>query len=111
MLTITSLSDRNPTHYGHSDVTKLVPQILSGVETNQGGHEESNQFDAAHTPDTQSSHEQPEEPLRLKAVAPLIVKLGPAEDGGYGATEEHRVEEDESADGGVRVFAEDHERH
>lgn len=36
----------------------------------------------------------------------LTVELGPAEDGGEGEAEEHRIEKDETADGGVRVLAE-----
>ena len=41
----------------------------------------------------------------------LVVELGPAEDGGHSAAQQHRVEEDKAADGGVRVLAEDHESH
>ena len=37
----------------------------------------------------------------------LTVELGPAEDGGEGEAKKHRIEEDETADGGVRVLAED----
>lgn len=36
------------------------------------------------------------------------MELGPAQRGGHGTKEEHRVEEDEAADGGVRVLAENH---
>ena len=36
----------------------------------------------------------------------LTVELGPAEDGGEGEAEEHGVEENEAADSGVRVLAE-----
>lgn len=39
----------------------------------------------------------------------LVVELGPAEDGGHGATKKHGVEEYKSANRRVRVFAEDHE--
>lgn len=35
----------------------------------------------------------------------LTVEFGPAEDGGEGEAEKHRVEENEAADGGVRVLA------
>lgn len=38
------------------------------------------------------------------------MELGPAEDSGHSAAEQHGVEEDESADGGIRVFAKNHER-
>lgn len=40
----------------------------------------------------------------------LVVKLGPAENGGDGTTEQHRIEEDESTNGCVGVFAKNHER-
>ena len=36
------------------------------------------------------------------------MELGPAEDGGHSTANQHRVEENESANGGVRVLAEDH---
>lgn len=39
------------------------------------------------------------------------MELGPAQDRGDGTCEKHGVEQDESADGGVRVLAQDHERH
>lgn len=37
------------------------------------------------------------------------MELGPAQSGGHGTEEEHRIEEDEAADGGVRVLAKNHE--
>lgn len=40
----------------------------------------------------------------------LVVEFRPAKDSGNSTAQEHRVEEDESADCGVRVFAENHER-
>jgi hypothetical protein len=40
----------------------------------------------------------------------LVVELGPAEDSRDCSTEQHRVEENESADSRVRVLAEHHER-
>lgn len=38
------------------------------------------------------------------------MEFGPAKDSGNSAAQEHRVEEDESADRGVGIFAENHER-
>jgi hypothetical protein len=35
------------TYLWHLQITKLVPQILNGVETNERGDEETNPFNAA----------------------------------------------------------------
>jgi hypothetical protein len=97
------------TNQGHLGVTKLVPEILNGVETNESGDEKTNKLDTADTADAETRHEQPKEPFRLEAVAALVVELGQTQDGGDSATEQHGVEQDETADGGVGVLAEDHE--
>lgn len=41
----------------------------------------------------------------------LIVELGPAEDSQDRSEQQHRVEEDESGDGRVRILAEHHKSH
>lgn len=97
------------TYQRHLGVAKLVPQVLDRVQADQGSDEESNQLDAGHKTDAQASHEQPEEPLGLEAVLALVVELGPAESGRNSSEKEHRVEQDEAADGGIRVLAEDHQ--
>ena len=97
------------TYHRHLGVAKLVPQILDGVQANKSGDEEPDQLNTSNKADAQTGHEQPEKPLGLEAVAALVVELGPAESGSDGAKQEHRVEEDEAADGGVRVFAENHQ--
>lgn len=99
------------TYHRHLGVTKLAPEILNGVKTNKSSDEETNKLDTAHAANADTSRKQPEEPLRLEALVALVVELGPAEDGGHSAAQQHRVEKDETADGGVRVLAEDHESH
>lgn len=41
----------------------------------------------------------------------LVVEFGPAKGGGHGTAKQHGVEQNESTDGGVGVFAENHEGH
>ena len=94
---------------GHLGVAKLVPEVLNGVETDHSGDEQADELDAADETQAKTSHEQPEEPLGLEALLLKTVELSPAEDGGDSAEEEHRVEQDKAADGGIRVLAEDHE--
>jgi hypothetical protein len=92
----------------HPGVTELGPQILNGIESDEGSDEKSDKFDAADAADTQASHKHPEEPLRLEAVVSLVVELGPTERSCDSTTQKHGVEEDETADGGVRVFTQNH---
>lgn len=97
------------TYHGHLGVTKLVPEVLNSVETNKSSDEETNKLDTTDTTNADTSHEKPEEPLRLKALAALVVELGPAEDSRDSTAKQHGVEENEAADGGVGVIAQDHE--
>lgn len=83
-----------------------MPEVLNGVQSDQRCDEESNPLDAAYATNGNSGEHQPETPLRREWVMLLTVELGPAEDGGEGEAEEHRIEKDETADGGVRVLAE-----
>lgn len=94
---------------GHLDVAELVPKVLNGVETDESGNEEPNPLDTADKADAETSQEQPGEPLRREALPAQVMELGPAQSGGHGTEEEHRVEEDEATNGGVRVLAENHE--
>jgi hypothetical protein len=94
----------------HLGVAKLVPEILNGVETNKSSDEKTNKLDTAHAANAQTSHEQPEEPLRLKSVAALVVELGPAQNCGNSTAKQHGVEQNKAANGGVGVLAKDHER-
>lgn len=94
---------------GHLGVSKLAPQILNRVDTNESSDEETDQLHAGDETNAETSHEQPEEPFRLKAPLALRVELGPAQSRSDGAEQEHGVEENKAADGGVRVLAEDHE--
>jgi hypothetical protein len=93
--------DYENTYNRHLGVTKLSPEVLDGVETNESSNEETDKLNTADTTNAETSHEQPEEPLRVEAVVTLVVELGPAEHGGYSTAEKHRIKQDESADGGV----------
>lgn len=93
----------------HLSVAELVPEILDGIKTNHGRNEQPNKLDTADEAQAETGHEQPEEPLRFETFLLQAVEFGPAEDGGYSTEKEHRVEEDEAADGRIRVFAENHE--
>lgn len=93
----------------HLGVAELVPKILNGVETNHSRNEQPDELDTADKSQAETSHEQPEEPFGLETFLLQAVELGPTEDGGDSTEKQHRVEEDETADGGIGVFAENHE--
>lgn len=97
------------TYDGHLGVTKLAPKVLNGVETDKSSDKETNKLDTADTANAETSHEEPKEPLRVETVVALVVELRPAEDGGDSTAQQHGVEQDETADGGVGVFAENHQ--
>lgn len=86
---------------GHLDVAKLGPEILDRVETNESRDKEADELNTADAADADSGKEKPKEPLRLEAVVALAVEFGPAEDSGDGTAEKHRIEKNESANGGV----------
>lgn len=87
-----------------------MPEILCRIQSDQCSDKETDEFDASYTADAESCHEQPEKPLRLKTLVLEPMKFGPTQGRGDSAAEEHRIEKDESADGRVRVLAENHER-
>lgn len=93
-------------HLGHLEVAELVPEVLNGVETDQSSDKEPNPLDTAYASNRDTSHHQPQTPLRRERVVLLTVEFGPTEDSGEGKTQEHRVQENEAADGRVRVLAE-----
>ena len=97
---------REELHLGHLEVAKLVPEVLDGVESDKRSDEEADPLDTANASDRNTSHHQPQTPLRRERVLLLAMELGPAEDGCEGEAEKHRVEQNEAADGGVRVLAE-----
>ena len=99
------------TYHRHFSVTKLVPEIFDGIQTNKGCDEKANELDTANAPDADTSHKQPEEPLRLKAVMSLIVEFSPAENSSHSTAKKHRVEENKTTNGSVGVFAENHQGH
>lgn len=93
----------------HPLVAKLGPEILNSVNANKSSNKKADKLDTADTANADTSHEQPEEPFRLKALVALVVEFGPAKDSRDCTTKQHRVEENESANSGVRVLAKDHE--
>ena len=105
---LASVSDgcTQQTHLGHLEVAELVPKVLNSVQTDQSSDEESNPLDTADASNGDTSEHQPQTPLRREGVVLLTVELGPAEDGGECEAKKHRVEENETADSGVRVLAE-----
>lgn len=96
------------TYLGHLQITKLVPEILDGVQAKEGSTEHTDPLDTAHATNRETAHGQPESPLGRERLALKTVPLGPAEDGCEGEEEQHRVEQDESADGRVRVLEQNH---
>lgn len=93
---------------GHLQVSKLVPQVFNCIESNKSGTEHADPFDTADTANGQTGHHQPESPLGREGLVLQAVEFGPAEDSGESEEEQHRVEQDEPADGGVRVLEKDH---
>lgn len=94
----------------HLEIAKLVPKIFNRVQSNQSSDEESDQFNTSNTADAEPCHEQPEEPFGFKTLVLESMEFGPTQCRGNGATEEHRIEQNESANGCVRVLAEHHKR-
>lgn len=99
---------KEKTYNRHPPITILCPEILNCVKTDQSSNKETHELDTANTSNAYTSHEEPEEPFGLEAVASLVVEFGPAKSGSKGSTEQHRVEENKTADCGIRVFAENH---
>lgn len=97
-------------YLGHLDLAKLVPQILNGVQADERSDQESNPFNTAHEADAHTGQDEPSEPLRAETLLLQRVELGPAQHGREGEAQQHRIQEDESADGGVGILAEHHER-
>lgn len=91
-------------------MTKLVPQILDGVETNKCGDEEANPLNTAHATNTNTSQDEPDEPVRTEALIAQLVEPSPAQHSSKGEAQKHGIQEDEAADSGVGVLAEYHER-
>ena len=96
------------THLRHLQVTKLVPQILNGVDTNERSTEHTNPLDTTHAAHDETSAEQPETPFGGESLVTHIVEPGPAEYGGESEEQEHAVEQDEPADCSVAVLEQDH---
>jgi hypothetical protein len=96
------------THLRHLQVTKLVPQILNGVDTNERSTEHTNPLDTAHAAHAETSAEQPETPFGGESLVTHVVEPGPAEDGGESEEQEHAIEQNEPADCSVAVLEQDH---
>lgn len=94
---------------GHSEVAKLVPEILDRVKTDQSGAEHADPLDTADTANRQTAEHQPQKPLGRERLLLQSVEASPAENGGEGEEQKHRVEQDEAADGRVRVLKKNHE--
>lgn len=106
-LKIVSLDPPQPhtkTYLRHLKISKLVPEILNGVQPNQSGNKQSNPFDTAHTSNRQSGQDNPEPPLEGKRSALEIVEPRKTEHSREGKKQEHGVEQDKSTNGSVRVF-------
>jgi hypothetical protein len=97
------------TYLGHLEVTKLVPQILDGVQTNESSSEHTNPLDTADATDRKTAQQKPQEPLAGEGLLLESVEAGPAENGGESEEEKHRIEQDEATDGGVRVLEQNHQ--
>lgn len=95
----------------HLDIAKLVPQVLNGVKADECRDEKAYPFDRADTSNRDTSHHQPKAPFWRERVLPQSMELGPAENSGESEEQQHRVEENEPADSGVRVLAKHHQGH
>ena len=105
----TVLQIQHTTYLCDSEVTKLVPEVLNRVDTNKRSAEHTDPLDTANATNRQTSHHQPEAPLGREGLLLLTVELRPAENSGEGEEEQHRVEQDESANGCVRVLKQNHQ--
>lgn len=97
------------THLRHLQVTKFVPQILDGVETNDRGTEETDPFDTADTADAQSSQAEPGIPFQREASILEAVESCPAQRGCEGEAEKHGIQKNEAGNGRIRVLKENHQ--
>jgi len=96
-------------YLGHLEVAKLVPQVLDGVQTNQSSSEHTNPLDTADTADRETAQQKPQKPLGGEGLLLKSVETSPAENSGESKEEKHRVEQNETTDGGVRVLEQNHQ--
>jgi hypothetical protein len=75
--------DINP-YLWHFQITKLVPEILDGVQTDQCSDEETDPFHTANAANRYAKKHQPQAPFRREWIPLLTMKFGPTEDGGEG---------------------------
>ena len=96
------------TYLGHLQVTKFVPEVLNGVDTNERSTEHANPLDTAHAAHAETSAEEPETPFGGESLVAHVVEPGPAEDGCKSEEQEHAVKQDEPADRSVAVLEQNH---
>jgi hypothetical protein len=76
----------------HLQITKLVPQILDRVQSNERSTKCANPLDAADTANADAGAEQPETPLWAKRVMSLVMELAPAKHSRESEEQEHAVQ-------------------
>jgi hypothetical protein len=99
---------KSKTYLRHLQVTKLVPEILDSVNTNERSAEHANPLDTAHTAHAETSAEEPETPFGGESLVAHVVEPGPAEDRGESEEQKHAVEQNEPADCSVAVLKQNH---
>lgn len=92
------------TNLGHLKITKLVPQVLNRVHTDNRSDEEPDPFHTANTTNGDTSENQPGEPLGAKRLLLQVVEARPAEHSREGEEQKHGIEKNETTDGSVGVF-------
>jgi hypothetical protein len=106
---------RNPVRHidmhRHFQVSELVPQVFNSVKTDHRSCEQSNPLNTADTTNRDTRHHQPEEPLEGERLLLQIVESGKAEHGRESEEKQHGIQQNEAADGGVRVLAQNHQGH
>ena len=102
---------KSTTYLRHLQVTKLVPEILNRVNTNERSTKHTDPLNTAHATHAETSAEEPESPLGRESLVAHIVEPSPAENSGESEEQEHAVEQDEPADRGVAVLEQDHGCH
>ena len=97
------------THGGHLHVSKLVPKILSRVQSDDGSTEKANPLHTADAANAEAGQAQPKPPLGREAGTLQAVESGPAHHRGESEAEQHRVEENEPGDGRVGILTQHHQ--
>lgn len=100
---------KGTTNRRHLHIAKLIPQVFDCVKADNRSAEEANPLHATHAADAQPCQTQPGIPLQGEAGTLQAMESRPAHCRREGEAEEHRVQQDETGDGGIGVLKQNHQ--